>query len=367
MTARALTVAEARVRRSGPKTRVDWAAAAADYEGGLTTTEVATKYGIDASNVSRQLRAHGVKMRPPNQRRVRLDDDAAVALLAMPGARAARVARHLGVSGYVIRRLQLERGLLAAPVGAPTLDAPALSESDRWNGTARRKRSTRICMVDDCGEDHHGKGYCRVHYLRVFHLSGTTELTPKPTNTFVSNGDGTSTILARASGGIVIRGLVDETDVPMLSNYLWFPQVSEGSLTMYLKADTREGRRSSRSILMHQLVLGASGVDHRNRNGLDNRRSNLRPATPAQNNANKASRQGAKSSYKGVFEAWRPGKWVASIQVQGKKRYLGSFDDEVAAAKAYDIAASNAWGDFAYLNFPGELLSATTSLGDVTE
>ncbi|MEY2669223.1 MAG: hypothetical protein RJA59_1861 [Pseudomonadota bacterium] len=221
-------------------------------------------------------------------------------------------------------------------------------------------------MVDGCGEDHHGKGYCRVHYLRVFHMSGTTELTPKPTNMFISNNDGTATIVAQIGGSITIRGLIDESDVPMLSSYLWFPYASEGSLTLYFKADTRKGRRGSRSICMHQLVLGVSGVDHRNRNGLDNRRSNLRPATAAQNNANKPSRRGAKSSYKGVYEAWRPGKWAASIQVQGNKRYLGSFDDEVSAAKAYDIAASKAWGDFAYLNFPDELPSASTFPVDVT-
>lgn len=96
-------------------------------------------------------------------------------------------------------------------------------------------------------------------------------------------------------------------------------------------------------------------IDHKNGNGLDNRRSNLRFCTNAQNQHNQrkwGSRSGKplSSRYKGV--SWhRRGHWRAKIQAQGKRRYLGQFQSEEAAARAYDRAARELHGEFAVLNF----------------
>jgi hypothetical protein len=106
---------------------------------------------------------------------------------------------------------------------------------------------------------------------------------------------------------------------------------------------------------MHRAIMApADGlcIDHRNHIGLDNRRSNLRKATKAQNNRNRKKKIGSGVSiYKGV--AWHKyrKKWYAAIYADGRKIFLGYFDDETKAAKAYDVAAIKYHGEFASLNF----------------
>jgi hypothetical protein len=95
-------------------------------------------------------------------------------------------------------------------------------------------------------------------------------------------------------------------------------------------------------------------VDHRNTNGLDNRRSNLRLATYSQNNCNKAKRKNTSSRYVGVCFNKQLKRWGAYIKPQGKKIFLGYFDNEIDAAHAYDAAARKYHGEFARLNFPEE-------------
>jgi hypothetical protein len=89
-------------------------------------------------------------------------------------------------------------------------------------------------------------------------------------------------------------------------------------------------------------------VDHRNHNGLDNRRSNLRLATGHQNQGNRRP-QGGSPRFKGVYLS--RSKWVAQIRFGGSKRYLGRFTVEEDAARAYDAAARLIFGEFACTNF----------------
>ena len=98
---------------------------------------------------------------------------------------------------------------------------------------------------------------------------------------------------------------------------------------------------------LHQRLIG-SNQDHANGDILDNRRRNLRPATAAQNNANSASRAGSSSRFKGVTWDKSREKWMAACN----GRTIGRFEEEIMAARAYDRAASEAYGRFARLNFP---------------
>ncbi len=146
--------------------------------------------------------------------------------------------------------------------------------------------------------------------------------------------------------------LADAADAESLNEHLWYVGRTTGSCWYaYRRLPQTEqfphGRRQS----MHHFLTGWSLVDHRNGNGLDNRRSNLRPATSTQNSANKRKTRGS-SRYKGVTWNKNAKRWQASIQVNRKRRHLGYFLAEEPAARAYDAAARLTFGAFAALNFP---------------
>jgi hypothetical protein len=145
---------------------------------------------------------------------------------------------------------------------------------------------------------------------------------------------------------------VDDDDYVLVSQHRWFIQQGkrgEASPPLfYAKTKTAAGRH----LYMHRLIAGFAEVDHRDGDGLNNRRSNLRDATHAQNAGNARKQPGRTSQFKGVCWARRSGKWRASIGVNHRSRYLGEYSEEEAAARAYDVAAREAWGEFARLNFP---------------
>jgi len=108
---------------------------------------------------------------------------------------------------------------------------------------------------------------------------------------------------------------------------------------------------------MHRVIINAPKhllVDHINHSGLDNRKANLRTATCAQNNVNRASykTKNSPSKYKGVYWSKRDKKWQVQICYNYKCRTIGLFDNEFQAAKAYDEAAKKYHKEFAVLNLP---------------
>jgi hypothetical protein len=92
-------------------------------------------------------------------------------------------------------------------------------------------------------------------------------------------------------------------------------------------------------------------IDHANGCRSDNRFANLRSCTRSQNNANRRSSGRNTSGYKGVTFSKANKAWIAAITVAGKHYYLGSFPDKTEAAKAYDKAAIEYFGEFATPNF----------------
>ena len=89
-------------------------------------------------------------------------------------------------------------------------------------------------------------------------------------------------------------------------------------------------------------------IDHINRVRTDNRLENLREATRSQNLRNKEKSNKNISGYKGVSFFARDKKWMASIQINGKKKYLGYFDTPLSAHEAYKNFAEKHFGEFSH-------------------
>ena len=151
-----------------------------------------------------------------------------------------------------------------------------------------------------------------------------------------------------------LRALVDEADAPLVVGRPWHAQDGRQSRENWYAAQWDAGRAPRSLIMMHRRILSVHAsleVDHANGIGLDNRRENLRPCTRSLNTANNAVRL-ADSGFHGV---WRHGRWFrARIKVDGRTQHLGYFDEAQVAARAYDAAAIDAFGEFARLNFPDE-------------
>jgi hypothetical protein len=90
-------------------------------------------------------------------------------------------------------------------------------------------------------------------------------------------------------------------------------------------------------------------IDHIDRNRFNNMASNLRWVTCSQNSQNATKRKGTSSEYKGVSWNKLNGKWMCHIRINGIKKYLGSFTNEIEAAKQYNEAALK-YQDFPLLN-----------------
>ena len=146
--------------------------------------------------------------------------------------------------------------------------------------------------------------------------------------------------------------LVDDQDYERVSQYKWTLDKNGYAVR---KAG---GRKNPKKIMLHRFIMDAPtgyDVDHVDHDLLNNTRRNLRICTRSQNNANRISLPGSSSQYKGVSWNASRGLWQVFQTAYGKRRWLGTFDDERRAAMAYDDAAYAAFGDFAYLNFPKRL------------
>ena len=147
-----------------------------------------------------------------------------------------------------------------------------------------------------------------------------------------------------------LLALVDERDAEQVLAFQW-SSVPVGRTT-YAQRSVRHADGYWTTQKLHQFITGWAATDHRNGNGLDNRRSNLRQVTHGQNLCNQRLRSDNTSGYKGVTWVRSRSLWMAQIQHHGKNHNLGRFHDLEEAARAYDAAARAMHGEFAALNFP---------------
>ena len=148
---------------------------------------------------------------------------------------------------------------------------------------------------------------------------------------------------------------VDDEDYHWLCEWNWFAVLIKG--IWYAK---RSGKKLHTELkiqqYLHRVVMRVTDpnikIDHINHDGLDCQKHNLRPCTKTQNDWNQRSRGGS-SKYKGVSlcnDKYHMNKWIAQICTNGIRTYIGRFNVEEDAAKAYDRVAKQQ-GEFANLNF----------------
>jgi hypothetical protein len=144
---------------------------------------------------------------------------------------------------------------------------------------------------------------------------------------------------------------VDDVDYDWLNQWKW---CAYKAYLTYYAARVAPLNGKPKHISMHRLIMNTPDgldCDHRNHNGLDNRRQNLRNCTKSQNSCNHKSPKTLR--YKGVYvykTGYRKGKIKAQICIKGKCIYLGYFKTKQLAAQAYNDAAKKYHGEFAFLN-----------------
>lgn len=145
---------------------------------------------------------------------------------------------------------------------------------------------------------------------------------------------------------------VDPEDYEWLMQYNWTAIRKENS---WYATRSMSVLGKSVQCYMHRMIMEPPDdmfVDHKNHDGRDNRKANLRIATAKQNCWNRNVRRGSSSKYIGVSWLESRSKWQVTAYIGGKSRFVGYFEDEETAARAYDAAVSEERGEFAVLNFP---------------
>lgn len=168
-------------------------------------------------------------------------------------------------------------------------------------------------------------------------------------------------LLSLTNGKVAI---LDDKDYVRASKFKWYASKTKKNGQWYAKRGQWVGEPTDGigknakygrtiTIWLHRFVTRAvSGIaiDHKNGNTLDNRRSNLRLASSAQNQMNREKSEGKSSQFKGVYWDTGRSKWSARIKKDGKVTFLGRFDDEIEAAEKYNESAKVFFGTFALLN-----------------
>lgn len=146
--------------------------------------------------------------------------------------------------------------------------------------------------------------------------------------------------------------VIDAEDVPLVDGFRWVALIDrrkDGSVRRVYAVRKEGPRDHRRTILMHRAIAKTPDgleTDHRDGDGLNDRKVNLRTATTAQNAHNQCTKTTNTSGFKGVHWNKRRGKWQARIRIPGERRHLGYFVTKEAAAARYSEESARLHGEF---------------------
>ena len=148
------------------------------------------------------------------------------------------------------------------------------------------------------------------------------------------------------------HAMVDDEDFEWLSQWRWHARVAKHTVYAAGISNGKHGKRVG--LKMHRVIMGITDrniqIDHKDRNGLNNTRENIRLSTARENGINRGSRKNSSSRFKGV--SWDKGaaRWLSAISINGKTRRIGLFEDEEEAARQFNNMARDHHGEFAVYN-----------------
>jgi len=164
-------------------------------------------------------------------------------------------------------------------------------------------------------------------------------------NEIIIKGDIAEIVLYDKKCNEKARTIIDAEDVEKVKEYKWC--FGQG----YVVTNTGNGFRHIQHLLLGIKPSRKKQIDHKDRDPLNNRKSNLRFCTQAENLSNRPKQKNNKSGFKGVRKHRK--KWQARIVVNQKTTYLGTFKTKTEAVKVYNAACSRYHGEFACLNHLG--------------
>lgn len=204
----------------------------------------------------------------------------------------------------------------------------------------------KICKVKGCSGKHKSKGYCKKHYAQLLTYNKILERIIFDPNEIIIKGNIAEIVLYNIKCEEIDRAIIDSEDVKIIKKHKWCKD------SLGYVATGSSGRLRTR---IQHYIMGIKAnknhiIDHKDRNKLNNRKSNFRFCTNAENLRNRPKSSNNKSGFKGVFWSNQNKSWQSQIGINGKSIHLGGFEDKRKAAIAYNIAATKYFGEFAYLN-----------------